>query len=98
MKKTLLQLNSSLYSGAGASTGLADEFVAGVAQHPRRIVRSPFIGRVGVGIENAAIIAERAPGDYHPRAIEKAAIDRLAHCHIGEPFTARDCDAGYAGA
>ena len=33
MKKTLLQLNSSLYAGAGHSTHLADEFVARWREH-----------------------------------------------------------------
>jgi FMN-dependent NADH-azoreductase len=35
MTKTLLQLNTSIYSGAGQSTRLADEFVTGwLARNP----------------------------------------------------------------
>ena len=33
MNQTLLQLNSSLYAGAGQSTRLADEFVARWREH-----------------------------------------------------------------
>ena len=40
------------------------ELVARIAQYARRVGRSAFKGRVRVGIENAAVIAEGRNGKY----------------------------------
>src|SRR6516162_8776745 len=48
--------------------GLADELVTRIAQDTCRIGRGSLRGRVGVGIENAAVIAQRTTRDDHARA------------------------------
>src|SRR5205807_9701769 len=55
----------------------------------------PFKGRVRIGIENAAVVAEGPARDNHARALEQPAPDRLAHCHNGKPFTTRHDAAGH---
>ena len=87
------QIDTSL----ALSAGLANELVARIAQHARRVSRSAFKGWIRVGIKNAAVIAEGPARDNHARALEQPALDRLAHCHIGKPFATRHGDAGHPG-
>jgi hypothetical protein len=56
------------------SAGLTDELVARVAQYAGGVGWSAFKGRVRVGIENAAVIAEGPARDNHARALEQPAL------------------------
>jgi len=78
--------------------GLEDKCIAGVAQHTCGVGRAALIGRIGVGIENTAVIGEGAGGNDHARPLQQPGVDRLAHRHIGKPFASRNGDAGDPGA
>jgi hypothetical protein len=78
--------------------GLEDKCIAGVAQHTCGVGRAALIGRIGVGIENTAVIGEGAGGNDHARPLQEPGVDRLAHRHIGKPFASRNGDARDPGA
>ena len=76
---------------------LENKGLPGITQDARCVGRVALKPRIGVGVEDAAVITESTGGDNHARPFQHAAAKRVAYDYIGEPFTARDGNARDAG-